>query len=135
MNILLNHTLVKNIIRIDRSVNFFVKYGKSKALTFPDQYSVFFRGRGKLSYYEVKNRHLYHCARCGHQASVTANTIFHRSHTPLTKWFVAIFMMADDKRGISAAKLARNINVSPPTAWLMLHKTGNGSSHGWIQGV
>ena len=73
-------------------------------------------------YYEIKSRHLYHCSKCGHQASVTANTIFHGSHTPLTKWFVAIFMMADDKRGISAAKLARNINVSQPTAWLMLHK-------------
>ena len=73
-------------------------------------------------YYKIRSRHLYHCSKCGHQASVTANTIFHRSHTPLTKWFVTVFMMADDKRGISAAKLARNINVSQPTAWLMLHK-------------
>lgn len=30
--------------------------------------------------------------------------------------------MAQDKRGISAAKLARDIEVSPPTAWLMLQK-------------
>lgn len=74
------------------------------------------------AYYEISSRHLYHCTKCGHQVSVTANTIFHKSHTPLTKWFIAIFMMADDKRGISSAKLARNINVSPPTAWLMLHK-------------
>ena len=73
-------------------------------------------------YYYIKSRHLHHCIKCSYQASVTANTIFHRSHTPLTKWFVAVFMMADDKRGISAAKLARNINVSQPTAWLMLHK-------------
>jgi len=73
-------------------------------------------------YYYIKSRHLYHCIKCSYQASVTANTIFHRSHTPLTKWFVAVFMLADDKRGISAAKLARNINVSQPTAWLMLHK-------------
>ena len=73
-------------------------------------------------YYKIKSRHLYHCRKCAHQASVTANTIFHGSHTPLTKWFWAIFMMADDKRGISATKLARNINVSQPTAWLMLHK-------------
>jgi transposase-like protein/predicted RNA-binding Zn-ribbon protein involved in translation (DUF1610 family) len=77
---------------------------------------------GHTSYYDVKSRNLYNCSKCGHQASVTANTIFHGSHTPLTKWFVAIFMLADDKRGISAAKLARNINVSPPTVWLMLHK-------------
>jgi transposase-like protein len=77
---------------------------------------------GHTSYYDVKSRNLYHCSKCEHQTSVTANTIFHGSHTPLTKWFTAIFMMADDKRGVSAAKLARNINVSPPTAWLMLHK-------------
>ena len=55
-------------------------------------------------YYEIKSRHLYHCSKCGHQASVIANTIFHKSHTPLTKWFTAVFMMADDKRGISATK-------------------------------
>ena len=73
-------------------------------------------------YSEIKTRHLYRCNKCGYQASITSNTIFHGSHTPLTKWFVAIFMMADDKRGISAAKLARNINVSYPTAWLVLHK-------------
>ena len=73
-------------------------------------------------YYEIKSRRLYHCSKCGHQASVTANTIFHRSRTPLTKWFVAVLMLATAKRGISAAKLARNINVSQPTAWLMLHK-------------
>ena len=73
-------------------------------------------------FYAVKTRPLYHCASCGHQASVIAHTIFHRSHTPLTKWFLAIFMVAHDKRGVSAAKLSRDIGVSPPTAWLMLHK-------------
>ena len=30
--------------------------------------------------------------------------------------------MATDKRGISAVKLIRDIKVSTPTAWLMLHK-------------
>jgi transposase-like protein len=77
---------------------------------------------GDNTHYEIKTRHLHLCAHCGYQASVMANTIFHRSHTPLTKWFYAIFMMAADKRGISAAKLARDIEVSAPTAWLMLHK-------------
>lgn len=77
---------------------------------------------GQKHFCEVKNRNVYHCLACGHQASVIANTIFHRSHTPLTKWFIAIFFMATDKRGISAVKLARDIKVSTPTAWLMLHK-------------
>ena len=77
---------------------------------------------GSKHFCEVKYRRVYHCLECGHQASVTANTIFHRSHTPLNKWFLAIFLMAQDKRGLSAAKLARDIAVSPPTAWLMLQK-------------
>ena len=77
---------------------------------------------GSKHFCEVKHRRVYHCLKCGHQASVTANTIFHKSHTPLNKWFLAVFLMAQDKRGISAAKLARDIEVSPPTAWLMLQK-------------
>jgi len=70
----------------------------------------------------ITTRHLYHCLRCNHQASVIANTIFHRSHTPLTKWFIAVFMISQSKRGTTAAKLAHEINVSQPTAWLMLNK-------------
>lgn len=77
---------------------------------------------GSKRFCEVKNRRVCHCLNCGHQASVTANTIFHRSHTPLNKWFLAVFLMVQDKRGLSAAKLARDIEVSPPTAWLMLQK-------------
>ena len=77
---------------------------------------------GHNKFFNIKSRGLYQCHQCDHQASVMANTIFHRSHTPLTKWFIAIFLVAHDKRGISAAKLANDIKVSPPTAWLMLHK-------------
>jgi transposase-like protein len=40
----------------------------------------------------------------------------------LTKWFIALFLTSQDKRGVSAAKLAADIGVSYPTAWLMLHK-------------
>jgi hypothetical protein len=77
---------------------------------------------GHKEFYPVKRRNMYHCRKCEHQESITAHTIFHGSHTPLTKWFVALFMMAQDKRGISATRLAADIGVSYPTAWLMLHK-------------
>jgi hypothetical protein len=46
----------------------------------------------------------------------------HRSHTPLRKWFWAIFLASHDKRGIAAQRLADEIGVSYPTAWLMLQK-------------
>ena len=67
-------------------------------------------------------RRLHECAACGYQASVTAGTIFHKTRTPLTSWFWAIYRMSSDKKGISAVQLAKEIGVSYPTAWLMQHK-------------
>jgi transposase-like protein len=46
----------------------------------------------------------------------------HKSHTKLREWFMAIFLVAHDKRGISAKQLSKDIGVSYFTAWLMLHK-------------
>jgi transposase-like protein len=62
------------------------------------------------------------CAACGHQESVTAGTVFHRTRTPLRKWFLAAYLMMRDKRGISATMLARELAVRYETAWLMAHK-------------
>jgi transposase-like protein len=46
----------------------------------------------------------------------------HKSHTGLREWFMAIFLVVNDKRGISALQLSRDVGVSYYTAWLMLHK-------------
>ena len=62
----------------------------------------------------------YQCAKCRHQTSLTANTVMHRTHLPLTKWFWAIYLVACDKRGISALTLACRISVSYETAWYLL---------------
>jgi len=74
------------------------------------------------AFYYLERRKLYQCTRCKHQASVTAGTIMHKSHTPLLIWFWAIFLVAHDKRGVSAVFLSRELEISYPTAWLMLHK-------------
>ncbi|OIB01454.1 hypothetical protein AK95_28950 [Paenibacillus sp. LC231] len=74
------------------------------------------------AFYFLETRKLYQCTNCKHQASVTAGTIMHKSHTPLLTWFWAIFLVAHDKRGVSAVFLARELEISYPTAWLMLHK-------------
>jgi transposase-like protein len=65
---------------------------------------------------------LYQCNQCGYQASVIVNTILEKTRTPLVKWFIAIYGMATDKRGYSATQLSKDIEVSYPTAWLILHK-------------
>ncbi|RIV20870.1 IS1595 family transposase [Alicyclobacillaceae bacterium I2511] len=65
---------------------------------------------------------LFECKDCHRQTSVTSGTIFHKSQTPLTKWFVAIYLVANDKGGIAATTLERALGVSYPIACLMLRK-------------
>lgn len=65
---------------------------------------------------------LFECKRCHRQTSVTAGTIFHKSKVPLNKWFLAVYLVANDKQGIAATTLARDLDVFYPTAWLMLKK-------------
>jgi transposase-like protein len=63
------------------------------------------------------------CACCGRQTSTTAGTIFDRTRTPLTVWFVAAWQMTSQKQGISALGLQRVLGLgSYQTAWAMLHR-------------
>ena len=63
------------------------------------------------------------CQGCRHQASVTAGTVFHRSHTPLTVWFRVIWQVTSQKNGASAMHLRRAMGMgSYKTAWLCLQK-------------
>ena len=65
---------------------------------------------------------LFECKSCHRQTSVTSGTIFHKSKVPLAKWFLATYLVSNDKRGIAATTLQRHLGVSYPTAWLMLNK-------------
>ncbi len=80
---------------------------------------------GHKHYNYLPKRKLYQCGACQHQTSVIAGTVFHSTKTSLRKWFLAIFLVSRDKRGISAAALAKLIRVNYSTAWLMLHKIRN----------
>ena len=77
---------------------------------------------GHTKAYFAKTRKVFQCISCRHQTSVTAHTIFHRTHVPLKKWFWAIFLVGTDKRGCSAKRLEKLIGVHYETAWLMIHK-------------
>ena len=70
----------------------------------------------------LSHRRLVECTECHRQTSVTAGTVFHGARTPLWKWFWAIYQLAQDKKGIAALTLAKQINVCYGTAWLMLLK-------------
>ena len=64
----------------------------------------------------------YRCVQCHRFLSPTAGTIFHRTRTSLQQWFIALFLVATDKRGLSALFLAEQISVSYPTAWAMIQR-------------
>jgi transposase-like protein len=69
---------------------------------------------------------LLYCKDCDYQFSVTAGTIFHDSHLPLTKWFMAVLLLCEAKKGMSAHQLKRTIwgmhKGSYKTAWYLCHR-------------
>ncbi len=73
-------------------------------------------------HYRVKSRPSYSCANCGNHIHPTAGTIFHKSATPLTLWFYAVYLMAATRSGISAKQLERELGVTYKTAWRMFHQ-------------
>lgn len=72
--------------------------------------------------YRDSNRGIFDCASCGYQFSVTAGTIFHDSHLPLRKWFIATYLMCESKKGMSALQMKRTLNVAYRTAWYLCHR-------------
>lgn len=70
----------------------------------------------------VNDRRSYQCPCCGFQVYPTANTIFHKSTTPLKVWFHAIFMQTTTRNGVSAKELERTFDICYKTALRMSHQ-------------
>jgi transposase-like protein len=79
---------------------------------------------GKIGKVEGKSARpgLYYCGDCKKQFTVTVGTIFERSKVPLSKWWMAIHLMASSKKGMSAHQLHRMLGVAYQTAWFMEHR-------------
>lgn len=69
-----------------------------------------------------KNKQLYKCSSCKKQFTVTVGTIFHKTHINLCDWFYAIYLFVNNKKGISARQMAKNLNISIPSAWFLLQR-------------
>ena len=68
-------------------------------------------------------RLLWRCKACGHDTSVTAGTVLHRTRTPLTQWFWTAYLVTTQTPGLSALQLQRQLGIRRyETAWTMLHK-------------
>jgi transposase-like protein len=70
----------------------------------------------------IKKRDQFDCDSCRYQFSVMSGTIFHDSHLPLPKWFVATYLLCESRKGMSANQIKRILNVSYKTAWYLCHR-------------
>ena len=62
------------------------------------------------------------CRKCEYQFSVTAGTIFHDTHLPLIKWFAAVYLLCESRKGMSANQLKRMLGTTYKTAWYLCHR-------------
>ncbi len=68
----------------------------------------------------VPKENRYHCNMCNMSYSVTIGTVFQNTKLDFQKWFLAMSLVLNAKKGISARQLARDIEVTKDTAWFML---------------
>ena len=67
-------------------------------------------------------RQLWECFICGYQSSSIVGTVMEHTHLPLRVWFLAMYLMTQNKNAISALALKRQLGVSYKSAWLLKHK-------------
>jgi len=77
-------------------------------------------GSDKIS--RIKERRQFDCDGCRYQFSVRVGTLFHDSKLPLWKWFLAVYLLCESKKGMSAAQLGRTLGVSAKTGWYLCHR-------------
>src|SRR5436190_491068 len=72
----------------------------------------------------LAERRLWQCGRKHpqRQFSVKVGTIFEDSPLPLEKWLPAVWMIVNDKNGISSYEVARALGITQKSAWFMLHR-------------
>ena len=77
-------------------------------------------GSDKVPWLENQKKH--QCKSCRYQFSVTTGTIFHDTHLPLWKWFLAVYLIVEAKKGVSANQLKRTLGTTYKTAWYLSHR-------------
>src|SRR5437763_512980 len=70
------------------------------------------------------SRKLFQCLEetCKQQFTATSGTIFHDTHLPLTKWFLALALISESKKGMSANQISRALGISYKASWYLCHR-------------
>ena len=81
----------------------------------------------------------YRCASCKKDFTIKTGTLFGESKLPIRDWFIAIYLLTTNKKGISSIQLAEMVGVSQKTAWYIDHrireamKQNNGKLFGTVE--
>ena len=78
--------------------------------------------------YQFLDRKSFKCASCLQRFSVKTGTIFEDSKLPLVKWFSAVWLVTNGSSAITSTALAKHIQVTQKTAWLMLRRLRDAST-------
>jgi transposase-like protein len=65
------------------------------------------------------------CNSCHYQFTVRVGTVLQDSKLPLSKWLIAVFLIAESKKGMSANQLRRTLGTTYKTAWYICHRIRN----------
>src|SRR4029077_10377413 len=77
---------------------------------------------GSQSISRITTRNQLDCNGCRTRFSVKSGTVFHDSHLPIWKWFLATYLITESRKGMSANQLKRTLGVSYKTAWYLCHR-------------
>lgn len=73
--------------------------------------------------FELAEYAKFECGECHYQFSVTTQTIFHDTHLPLETWLMAVLLLVEARKGISANQIKRTLSIgSYKTAWYLCHR-------------
>lgn len=76
----------------------------------------------ETKFHKLKDQPCYSCQVCGHHIHPMVDTPFMDSHTPLQKWFYAMYLFTTSRHGVPAKELQRQLSVTYKTAWRMAHQ-------------
>jgi transposase-like protein len=77
---------------------------------------------GSINAHRLPNGKRFNCRDCKTKFSVTVGTIYEGSNLPLTKWYLATYILTNHSKGISSLQLASWLGVTQKTAWFLNHR-------------
>ena len=77
---------------------------------------------GGIVVYRSKKNVSFHCDECNSNFTPLYGTIFQSTKLPLRKWFAAIWLTINNKKGVSSMMLSRELGITQKSAWYLLHK-------------